>query len=42
MQMANCPESSRTRELTEMKRQLDVAEADIALVNKRLDDAQGM
>ena len=26
----------------ELNRQLDVADADIALVNKRLDEAQGM
>ena len=33
---------SRTDEFAELKRQLDVADADIALVNKRLDEAQGM
>ena len=32
----------RTDESAELKRQLDVADADIALVNKRLDEAQGM
>ena len=34
--------ASRTDESTELKRQLDVADADIALVNNRLDEAQGM
>ena len=34
--------ASRTDEVAELKRQLDVADADIALVNKRLDKAQGM
>ena len=34
--------ASRTDESAELKRQLDVADADIALVNKRLDEAQGM
>ena len=34
--------ASRTDESAELKRQLDVADADIALVNKRLDKAQGM
>ena len=33
--------ASRTDEFAELKRQLDVADADIALVNKRLDEAQG-
>ena len=36
------PVASRTDEFAELKRQLDVADADIALVNKRLDEAQGM
>ena len=40
--MTKCPESSRTNEFAELKRQLDVADADIVLVNKRLDEAQGM
>ena len=40
--MAKCPESSRTDDFAELKRQLDVADADIALVNERLDEAQGM
>ena len=34
--------ASRTGEFAEMKRQFDVADADIVLVNKRLDEAQGM
>ena len=33
--------ASRTNEFAELKRQLDVADADIELVNKRLDEAQG-
>ena len=42
MQVAKCPVASRTDEYAELKRQLDVADVDIALVNKRLDEAQGM
>ena len=34
--------ASRTDEFAELKRQLDMADADIVLVNKRLDEAQGM
>ena len=34
--------ASRTDQFAELKRQLDVADADIALVNKRLDESQGM
>ena len=34
--------ASRTDEFAELTRQLDVADADIAFVNKRLDKAQGM
>ena len=34
--------ASRTGESAELKQQLDVADADIVLVNKRLDEAQGM
>ena len=33
--------ASRTDRVAELKRQLDVADADIALVNKRLDESQG-
>ena len=40
--MAKCPESSRADDFAELKRQLDMADADIALVNERLDEAQGM
>ena len=34
--------AGRTDEFAELKRQLDVADSDIALVNKRLDESQGM
>ena len=34
--------ASRTGEFAELKQQLDAADADIVLVNKRLDEAQGM
>ena len=34
--------ASRTCEFAELKRQIDAADADIVLVNKRLDEAQGM
>ena len=34
--------ASQTDESAELKRQLDVADADIALVNKRLDEAQDL
>ena len=40
--MAERPVASRTDQFAELKRQLDVADADIALVNKRLDESQGM
>ena len=42
MQVAEGPVASRTGESAELKRQLDAANADIMLVNKRLDEAQGM
>ena len=42
MKVARRAVASRTKESAELKRQLDVADADIALVNKRLDEAQGM
>ena len=32
---------SRTQEFAKLKRQLDAADADIELINKRLDEAQG-
>ena len=34
--------ASRTGEFADLKRQLDAADADIVLVNKRLDEAHGM
>ena len=34
--------ASRTDEFAKLRRQLDVADANIALVNKRLDESQGM
>ena len=42
MQAAEGPEAGRTAEFTELRWQLDPADSDIALVNKRLDEAQGM
>ena len=42
MKVARRLVASRTDESAKLKRQLDVADADIALVNKRLDEAQGM
>ena len=33
--------AGRTDGVAELRRQLDVADADIALVNKRLDESQG-
>ena len=41
MQVAERSVASRTDRVAELKRQLDVADADIALVNKRLDESQG-
>ena len=41
MQVADSPVASRTDGVAELKRQLDIADADIALVNKRLDESQG-
>ena len=41
MQVAEVPVASRADGFAELKRQLDAADADIVLVNKRLDDAQG-
>ena len=34
--------ASRTGEFAELEQQLDVPDADIVLVNKQLDEAQGM
>ena len=41
MQVADSPGASRTDGVAELKRQLDAADADIALVNKRLGESQG-
>ena len=41
MQVADRPVASRTDRVAKLKRQLDVADADIALVNKRLNESQG-
>ena len=41
IQVADSPGASRTNEFAELSRQLDVADADIALVNQRLDESQG-
>ena len=41
MQVADSPVASRTDGVAELKRQLDAADADIVLINKRLDEAQG-
>ncbi len=41
MQVADRPGASRTDRVAELKRQLDVADADITLVNRRLDESQG-
>ena len=42
MQAADSPVAGRTAEFAGLSRQLDAADADIALVNKRLDEAHGM
>ena len=41
MQVADSPGASRTSEFAELNRQFDLADADIALVNRRLDESQG-
>ena len=41
MQVAEHSVASRTDGVAELKRQLDVVDADIALVNKRLNESQG-
>ena len=41
MQVAECSVASRTAGVAELKRQLDVADVDITLVNKRLNESQG-
>ena len=42
MQATEGPAANRTADFAELKRQLGGADADIALVVKRLDEAQGM
>ena len=42
MQVAERSVANRTDGVAKLKRQLDVADADISLVNKRLDESQGM
>ena len=42
MQAAKGLVVGRTTDIGKLRRQLDMADADIALVNKRLDEAQGM
>ena len=42
MHAAEGPVASWTGEFAELKQQLDAADADIVLVNRRLDEAQGM
>ena len=42
VQMAKGLVVDRTAEFTELRRQLDAADADNALVNKRLDESKGM
>ena len=41
LKVVEAPVASRTEGFAELKRQLDAADADIVLVNKRLDEAQG-
>ena len=41
MQVAEVPVASRTDGFAELKQQLDATDADIVLVNKRLDEVQG-
>ena len=41
MQVVERLVASRTDRVAELKWQLDIADADIALVNKRLDESQG-
>ena len=42
MQAAEGPMAGWTAEFAGLRRQLDAADTDIALVNKRFDEAQGM
>ena len=41
MQVVEAPVASRADGFAKVKLQLDAADADIVLVNKRLDEAQG-
>ena len=41
MQVAERSVASRADRVAELKRQLDIADADITLVNKRLDESPG-
>ena len=41
MQLAERSVASQTDGFSEMKKQLDATDADISLVNKRLDESQG-
>ena len=41
MQAVEDPVASQTNEFVELKQQLDAADADIELVNKRVDESQG-
>ena len=41
MSVVKCSVASRADEFAELKRQLDVVDANIVVVNKRLDEAQG-
>ena len=42
MQVVEGPMASRTDEFAELKQKFDAADADIVLVNKRLNEAHGM
>ena len=42
MQVGEGPAADQSADFAKLKRQLDVADADIALVNKRLDESQCM
>ena len=42
VEVAEGSAADQSADFAELKRQLDVADADITLVNKRLDEAQGM
>ena len=42
MQVVSPPATARNSEVTELQRKLDIAEDDIALINRCLDDLQGI